>query len=99
MSDPTAGTPGAVRPALSPEEWAGVVAGTVGIVGTPNPAANHQVAAVALHGQPFGFTREDVNRLRQMGWALGEGDYQGIPIAWFGKLADRIAALLPPEAE
>ena len=38
-------------------------------------------AALALHGQPFGFTWEDVERCRDLG---------------LNDLADRIAALLPP---
>lgn len=59
----------------------------------------HAVAAMALYGQPFGFTHEDVRLLRS--------DLQ-VPVAhgWSGaadrahrleNLAQRIAALLPPE--
>ena len=46
----------------------------------------HEVAAMCLHGQPFGFTREDVRRLRTALYAEHYAD-----------LADRIEALLPPE--
>lgn len=62
------------------------------------------LAAYALHGQSFGFTREDVDRLR--GWRIdtetGDRIYRDEPssIRWqefADALADRIAALLPPE--
>jgi hypothetical protein len=46
------------------------------------------LAALALHGQPFGFTREDVDLLR---WVAEHTDHAT------GRLADRIEALLPPE--
>lgn len=53
----------------------------------------HAVAAVALHGQPFGFTREDVVAL--LGMAMGgvDPEYQE---AVCRSLASRIEALLPP---
>lgn len=57
----------------------------------------HAIAALSLHGQPFGFTREDVALLRDMA-----GDYEGRN-GYFPEgqrllsLADRLAALLPPE--
>ncbi|HXE83415.1 MAG TPA: hypothetical protein VN513_08795 [Gemmatimonadales bacterium] len=57
----------------------------------------HQAAALALHGQPFGFTRDDVRLLRGVA-----GDYE-VPGGYLqgGRelldIADRIAALLPPE--
>jgi hypothetical protein len=41
----------------------------------------HAIAALALHGQEYGFTREDVAQVKQHG---------------FDSLANRIAALLPP---
>lgn len=49
----------------------------------------HAIAVLALHGQPFGFSREDVALLRK--WH----GLKGIPA--FADLAERIAALLPPE--
>ncbi len=56
--------------------------------------ARHAVAALALHGQPFGFTREDVHHLRVL-------EHTGIwPISVnSGSLADRIEALLPPKVD
>lgn len=61
----------------------------------------HAAAALCLHGQPFGFTREDVSVLRQLptfvrGLGLGP-DPDGVA-AYLPGLADRIEALLPPEA-
>jgi hypothetical protein len=62
------------------------------------------VAALALHGQPFGFTWADVDAIRG---AADEAEQEarpypsGIPEARapFDSLADRIAALLPPREE
>lgn len=105
-----------VQPALSAEEWAegrteeGItfldVAGEVGYSRFPGPwlmvERRHAMAATCLHGQPFGFTREDVERLRIFTSTLmskqeapGTG---GSSIArGLDSLADRIEALLPPE--
>lgn len=51
----------------------------------------HVVAALCLHGQPFGFTREDVTFLRMVENAAAPmyGNF-------LRDLAARIAALLPP---
>jgi len=54
----------------------------------------HALAALCLHGQPFGFTRSDVEFLRSFGDAqmdIAEGPM-------IHAIADRIEALLPPEA-
>jgi hypothetical protein len=67
------------------------------------PEGRHGLAARCLHGQPFGFTREDVVRCRRAAHAAegrhdqsGEwADYEDME-AW-ASLADRIEALLPPE--
>lgn len=66
----------------------------------------HALAALALHGQPFGFTREDVRRLLATAKESDEGDastdyylggYQGtVGSDWLRDLAARIEALLPP---
>jgi hypothetical protein len=58
--------------------------------GVQSPAARHALAALALHGQPFGFTWQDVDLLRDA------VDYLDPRIR---TLADRIAALLPPREE
>lgn len=53
------------------------------------PEALHAAAALCLHGQPFGFTWEDVATLRSMSARDILDAYDSI--------ADRIEALLPPE--
>ena len=59
----------------------------------------HALAALALHGQPFGFTRNDVEALRAILPAPGETWHDA-----YGRreelasLADRIEALLPPDS-
>jgi hypothetical protein len=73
-----------------------------------DPDARHALAALALHGQPYGFTWEDVDRLRE---AVNDIDFSHIEDmeqrrlfemdtrmlrAWMLDLADRIADLLPP---
>jgi hypothetical protein len=65
----------------------------------------HALAALALHGQPFGFTRQDVQMLlaRAGDVEAEERDLSPLsPIASevapaYRNLAARIAALLPPE--
>lgn len=57
---------------------------------------NHAIAAIALHGQPFGFTREDVEMLRRSADAAAKDFYQTWGAEMYD-LATRIAALLPPE--
>ena len=73
------------------------------------PANRHALAALALHGQPFGFMAKDVKNLRETAEESDEGDasndfYLGgyqvtVGSEWLLNLADRIAALLPPEAK
>lgn len=67
----------------------------------PVTTSRHALAALALHGQPFGFAREDVEFLAR----VIDGDYDGMGLDyWVGKAASvkldsirvRIAALLPP---
>ncbi len=59
--------------------------------------ATHGVAAYLLHNQPFGFTREDVELLREIaGNEMGNTDDDTLWKPTF-HLADRIEALLPPE--
>ncbi len=71
----------------------------------------HALAALALHGQPFGFTWEMVDAIRDAGRRL-DGHfvsatshppgsmipraYAAGPGAYLSAIADRIAALLPP---
>ena len=59
----------------------------------------HKLAAIALHNQPFGFTKEDVQFLR---WCQKDARKKDGPLIAegfdFERIADRIEALLPPEA-
>ena len=90
-----------MKPALTAEEWAfclrypdQFVAWTVERMGreiaaraTPIPEARpHMAAALCLHNQPYGFTREDVTWLRANKWS-----------DLCQSIANRIEALLPPE--
>jgi hypothetical protein len=73
-------------------------------------SARHGLAALALYGQTFGFTREDVKACRSAaaryaalardaastGSEVQRGAFQVIS-AQSASLADRIEALLPPE--
>jgi hypothetical protein len=69
----------------------------VSVGGVETPAARHAIAALALHGESFGFTWADVDLLRTL--ADNHADRlegYGVP---HRDLADRIAALLPPREE
>ena len=66
------------------------------------PTVNHAMAALCLHGQPFGFTRADLAVL-QLGATILEHEWGdkldgGVTNPTkIRELADRIEALLPPE--
>ena len=63
-----------------------------------NGRARHALAALALHGQEFGFRREDVEDCRDAGDAATCGKaYPDDLWARMNRLADRIEALLPPQ--
>jgi len=90
-----------MKPALTAEEWGWTLATReanermmerkmypedmpTDIAGTP-----HAIAALALYGQSFGFTREDFTHLRICSL---------VPNGRLASIADRIEALLPPNA-
>ena len=77
-------------------DWGVSDAGPQGI----NIEERHALAALALHGQPFGFTPDDLNTLYLAAEAI-EVTGPIIPSAAIvdrlARLADRINALLPPE--
>lgn len=90
-----------IKPALTAEEWARAADGWfyhdegVGLCGRGGRfASEHGVAALMLHGQPFGFTRQDVEALRYYATQLGHE-----PLGQLFTLANRIEALLPPLEE
>lgn len=55
-----------------------------------NASFDHALAALALHQQSFGFTKEDVEWIRRQSW----GDDRMDELQ--ASLANRIEALLPP---
>jgi hypothetical protein len=55
-------------------------------------SARHALAALALHGQPFGFTHADVGNLRMAAELVGSTRASALLL----DLAERLAALLPP---
>ena len=89
-----------IKPAYDPEDWPDPV--TEGLSEADAHWENahgecmdrHQAAARALLGQPFGFTWEDVDMLRNL-HAMGVKAKRPI-FDKFEGLANRIAALLPP---
>lgn len=76
---------------VNADTWAVVFDGSWAVA-LSNPV-RHKLAALALHGQPFGFTREDVGFLRGLWRELAlASDYEAVR-----HIATRIEALLPPE--
>ena len=74
------------------------------------PEARHPLAALALHGQAYGFTWDDVDRLREAQQEVGaefahiaDPEHRALlemdarmERVWMLDLADRISDLLPP---
>lgn len=99
-----------VKPALTPEEWLTYaplnrpLAHQVPVVAHDN---THAAAALALHGQPYGFTWDDyhelVDQAHQIEMDYGPPEYL-LPepkrqVEALRSLAARIAALLPPRED
>ena len=73
----------------------------------PQVARPQALAALCLYGQPFGFTHEDVETLRNVRSVFSWHDYgeeDGVVEDWdeealtrIASIANRIAALLPPD--
>ena len=102
---------GVILPALTPEEWEAFAAKDErrGAAGADDPRERHALAAKCLHGQPFGFTEEDVRDERQayhdavvLARHYREGGNEGLRLACIARAArhfdraNRIEALLPP---
>lgn len=103
-----------IPPALSAAEWAGVLKNAEQLPGIreqllDTPFSAHAVAALLLYGEPFGFTRQDVEDEEQIvGYcatmaAQYDGSGQRETADTFRMLGERhkvraakIAALLPP---
>jgi hypothetical protein len=98
MTLPSENTSG-VSPALSEAEWSIVQQFTTFPIRGIGPMAichiddPHAVAAIALHGQPFGFTSQHVAFLRWLADSVLRTDETRHACR---VLADRIQALLPP---
>ena len=60
--------------------------------------SRHAIAALALHGQPFGFTREDVTILLSEAEQNELDGFEDVGVI-LRSLAARIEALLPPEVK
>ena len=97
-----------VQPALTPEEWREdvpatrdtmtIVHGDVYFAGLRvHHTDRHGLAAICLYGQPFGFTREDVQMLRFLCDKAPYDEEDARLERALLSLADRIEALLPPE--
>ena len=102
-----------MKPALTAEEWEDITAlaaipdywdesqradqveYSINTVDHPN---FHRAAALALYGQPFGFTREDVAWLQDIGQHFDKMGLIHLDSRDAYSLADRIEALLPPDA-
>lgn len=86
--------------ALTKEEWERHLGRVYDISGELDTQGRpHALAALCLHGQPFGFTREDVKVLREIHRYVRDGiepcdQYDDSRIL---AIASRIEALLPPE--
>jgi hypothetical protein len=101
-----------MKPALTPEQWRDLsVDGDECValitkdgnqdlyfagMGTVREYARHQVAALALHGQPFGFYREDVERITDEAAWYEWRDCAPEIVSHLRSIAARIEALLPP---
>lgn len=102
---------------ITPEEWRLALTNANGLIdwmldkasrevssrATPIPEPRREMlAAFALHGQPSGFTWDDVELLRgavRDEWTMSNGEVVGPWGVELNLLADRIAALLPPREE
>ena len=103
-----------VSPALSGPEWAGVLKNREQLMSIreqllDTPFSAHAVAALLLHDEPFGFTRQDVEDEQEVASYCAsmatqlEGSGQAATADTFRLLGERhriraakIAALLPP---
>lgn len=105
-------SPNKVPQALTEEEWKQWLAGTPLSEEELGPGfTHHSNAATSLYGQIFGFTREDVQRLRdaarycrdyahsESGQRMYQDDRSFVSYSekWLNEIADRIESLLIPE--
>lgn len=94
-----------IEPALTPEEWAVAIRDRAGMAAAlqkawgdgANRENDHQLAALSLIFQPFGFTHQDVEMLRREADIIEQNTPDADDVVRYRNLAARIAALLPPE--
>lgn len=94
-----------VKPALTASEWAQAGGFRMPFVydvifgrGKTDGEYRHAHAAVALYGQPFGFDDEDRALLYLLAEVLpNRGNIAEEHVARIKTMADKVAALLPPE--
>jgi len=84
-----------IEPALTAEEWDFERGKRFFEILQNKPEWCHKEAAMYLYDQPFGFTRDDVEELR---WLSESHEFSARSELWINNLADRIEALLPPDA-
>lgn len=92
LTRPDSTRPHTIRP--TKEDWACVFDGSWSV--PLDAITRHKLAALALHQQPFGFTHEDVDLLREMAlfkMASIEERRFGVTLE---SIASRIESLLPP---
>lgn len=103
-SDGMTETKNGIAPALTPEEWA-KPPDTYALC-VEWDGCEHQIAALALYGQPFGFTQDDLTLVQSQihryvaEWPEPSQDSPSWPY-WntqrrWRELAAKLAALLPP---
>ena len=91
-----------IEPALTTEEWKWALKSdsymsnggfstwlTANMPTAHGEYSAHEIAALALYGQLFGFTREEANHLR---YVAEQTDWKGLQ-----SIVEKIEALLPPE--
>ncbi len=101
-----------IKPALTPEQWdlflaygplsrMGIpgygVTGSAINCGTMGANSSHELAAMALYGQPFGFTQEEAQFLEEFDNFLvmpRKADHESL---MFDAITAKIRALLPPQ--
>ena len=94
-------SPDKVKNALTGEDWAEVMASDYPahehIYGHPTDDP-YRMAALCLHDQPFGFTREMVDAVRVLD-SLNAMKWDEVKALWVlvRQMTDHVEALLPPE--
>lgn len=81
-----------IKPALTPGEWAEFLGNSTTAPTSSARALMHKHAALALYGQPFGFTNQDAADLH----LLWQKSTDPKVLESLDRIIGRIDALLPP---